>query len=75
MVDLLRIACLLAEDAFRLVLLLFRSAEAMRAENHFLRRQQALYIERWTPGVLVRAKSVLGGLHHEYSISSMPALP
>jgi putative transposase len=23
---------------------------------------------RWTPGALVRAKSVLGGLHHEYSI-------
>ena len=22
----------------------------------------------WTPGVLVRAKSVLGGLHHEYSV-------
>ena len=22
----------------------------------------------WTPGALVRAKSVLGGLHHEYSI-------
>jgi len=23
---------------------------------------------RWTPGAFVRAKSVLGGLHHEYSI-------
>jgi hypothetical protein len=23
---------------------------------------------RWTPGALVRAKSVLGGLHHEYSL-------
>ena len=22
----------------------------------------------WTPGALVRAKSVLGGLHHEYSV-------
>jgi hypothetical protein len=30
---------------------------------------------RWTPGALVRAKSVLGGLHNEYSLSSTPALP
>ena len=29
----------------------------------------------WTPGALVRAKSVLGGLHHEYSLWSTPALP
>jgi len=27
----------------------------------------------WTPGALVRAKSVLGGLHHEYSLSGTPA--
>jgi transposase InsO family protein len=27
----------------------------------------------WTPGALVRAKSVLGGLHHEYSLSRAPA--
>jgi len=46
MVGLLRIAGLLVEDAFRLVLLLFRSAEALRAENLFLRRQLALCIER-----------------------------
>ena len=46
MVSLLRIASLLVEDAFRWVLLLFRSAEALRAENLFLRRQLALYIER-----------------------------
>jgi putative transposase len=26
----------------------------------------------WTPGALVRAKSVLGGLHHEYSLSWTP---
>ena len=45
MVNLLKIAGLLIEDAFR-VLLLFRSAEALRAENLFLRRQLALYIER-----------------------------
>jgi putative transposase len=29
---------------------------------------------RWTPGALVRAKSVLGGLHHEYSLWSTPAV-
>ena len=46
MVDLLKIASLLVEDAFRWVLLLFWSAEALRAENLFLRRQLALYIER-----------------------------
>ena len=46
MVSLLRIAGLLVEDAFRWVLLLSRSAEALRAENLFLRRQLALYIER-----------------------------
>ena len=46
MVSRLRIAGLLVEDAFRWVLLLFRSAEALRAENLFLRRQLALYIER-----------------------------
>ena len=46
MVSLLRIAGLLVEDAFRWVLLLFRSAETLRTENLFLRRQLALYIER-----------------------------
>ena len=46
MVSLLRIAGLLVEDAFRWVLLLFRSAEALQTENLFLRRQLALYIER-----------------------------
>jgi putative transposase len=46
MVSLLRIAGLLIEDACRGFLLLFRSAEALRAENLFLRRQLALYIER-----------------------------
>src|SRR6476469_1785539 len=46
MVSLLKIARLLVEDAFRWVLLLFRSAEALRSENLFLRRQLALFIER-----------------------------
>jgi len=46
MVSLLKIASLLVQDAFRWLLLLFRSAEALRAENLFLRRQLALYIER-----------------------------
>src|SRR5678809_1232415 len=34
------------------------SARAANAESRRL----------WTPGALVRAKSVLGGLHHEYSV-------
>ena len=42
----MRVAGLLVEDAFRWVLLLFRTAEALRVENLFLRRQLALYIER-----------------------------
>ena len=46
MVDLLKIASLLIEDAFRWLLLLFRTAESLRTENLFLRRQLALYIER-----------------------------
>jgi len=46
MVSLLRIAGLLVEDAFRWLLLLFRSAEVLLAENLFLRRHLALYIER-----------------------------
>ena len=46
MVSLLRIVGLLVEDACRLVFLLFRSAGALQAENLFLRRQLALYIER-----------------------------
>lgn len=36
----------LIEDALRWLILLFRSTEAVRAENLFLRRQLALYIER-----------------------------
>jgi putative transposase len=28
----------------------------------------------WTPGALMRAKSALGGLHHEYSLSGTPAV-
>jgi putative transposase len=46
MVDLLKIASLLVEDALRWVVLLFRSTESVQAENLFLRRQLALYIER-----------------------------
>ena len=29
---------------------------------------------RWTPGALVRAKSVLGGLQHGYSLKGTPAM-
>ena len=46
MVNLLKVTSLLLEDAFRRMLLRFRSAEALRAENLFLRRQLALYMER-----------------------------
>ena len=40
-----RIALRLIEDALRWVVLLFRSTESVHAENLFLRRQLALYIE------------------------------
>jgi putative transposase len=46
MVALLRIAARLIEDACRWVVLRLRSNESVRAENLFLRRQLALYIER-----------------------------
>ena len=46
MVNLARIAGRLIEDAFRWVILLFRSTEDVRAENLFLRRQLALIRER-----------------------------
>jgi len=46
MVTLARIALRLIEDALRWVKLLFRSRESVEAENLFLRRQLALYIER-----------------------------
>ena len=46
MVTLVRIALRLIEDALRWVVLLFRSTESVQAENLFLRRQLALYIER-----------------------------
>jgi putative transposase len=46
MVTLARIALRLIEDALRWVVLLFRSTESVHAENLFLRRQLALYIER-----------------------------
>jgi len=46
MIALLRIAAYLIEDVFRRAVLLFRSNSSIRAENLFLRRQLALYIER-----------------------------
>ncbi len=46
MVTLIRIALRLIEDALRWMLLLFRSTESVQAENLFMRRQLALYIER-----------------------------
>jgi hypothetical protein len=49
MVTLVRIALRLIEDALRWVVLLFCSTESVHAENLFLRRQLALYIERGVP--------------------------
>jgi hypothetical protein len=46
MVTLGRIAFGLIEDALRWVVLVLRSTETIRAENLFLRRQLALFIER-----------------------------
>jgi putative transposase len=43
---LLKIAACLLADAFRFVTLLFRSTKSLRAENLFLRRQLALFMER-----------------------------
>jgi putative transposase len=46
MVTLLTIIGRLIEDALRGLVLLLRSTESIEAENLFLRRQLALYIER-----------------------------
>jgi hypothetical protein len=46
MVTFAGIALRLIEDALRWLALLLRSTEAVRAENLFLRRQLALFIER-----------------------------
>ena len=49
MVALVTIALRLIEDDLRWVVLLLRSTESVHAENLFLRRQLALYIERGVP--------------------------
>jgi hypothetical protein len=46
MLGLVRIALVLIQDALRWAVLLFRSPEAIQAENVFLRRQLALCLER-----------------------------
>jgi len=46
MVTFAGIALRLIEDAIRWLVLLFRSTEVVRAENLFLRRQLALFIDR-----------------------------
>jgi putative transposase len=46
MVALIKIAVYLLADVFRLVCLLFRSTNSLQAENLFLRRQLALFVER-----------------------------
>jgi transposase InsO family protein len=43
---LLKIAAILLADVFRFVALLFRSTKSLQAENLFLRRQLALFMER-----------------------------
>jgi hypothetical protein len=43
---LLKIAACLLADTFRFVALLFRSTKSLQAENLFLRRQLALFMER-----------------------------
>jgi putative transposase len=46
MVALIKITVYLLDDAFRFVCLLFRSTQSLQAENLFLRRQLALFVER-----------------------------
>src|SRR3977135_1136360 len=46
MVAVLKIAVYVLADAFRFVALLFRSTKSLQAENLFLRRQLALFMER-----------------------------
>jgi putative transposase len=46
MPTLAKIGICLIEDAFRWVLLLFRSTKSVQAENLFLHRQLALFLER-----------------------------
>jgi putative transposase len=46
MITLAKIAARLIEDAFLWLVLLFRSTESVHAENLFLRRQLALFMER-----------------------------
>jgi hypothetical protein len=85
MVALIKIAVQLLADAARFSILLFRPTRSVQAENLFLRRQLALFKERGIQprrvdsatrislamgeGVVVLAKSVLDGLHHEYSMA------
>ena len=110
----LRVAAILIQwiaEMLRWGRLAFRSSRSIKAENLFLRRQLALYIERgvkprridpmtrigltllsrffnWRDALVVvrpetmirwhrrgesyavRAKPVLGGLHHEYSLAA-----
>ena len=46
MINLAKIAVCLIEDALRWVVVIFRSTESVQAENLFLRRQLALFVER-----------------------------
>jgi hypothetical protein len=73
----------LAQDVLQFLLLGTRSSAALKAENIFLRKQLALYLEREARAKLcghrvpidqqVVAKAILGGLHHEYRLERIAA--
>ena len=46
MITLAKVVVRLIEDALRWVVVLFRATDSVRAENLFLRRQLALFLER-----------------------------
>jgi hypothetical protein len=72
--DLARAVVRVLSDVLTFGVLFLRSSSAIRAENVVLRRQLSRYIEhRLAAGALVLTKSVLGGLHHEYSLATAPA--
>jgi hypothetical protein len=87
MLRFVQIAIQAAADAVRWWTLAFRSTRSINAENLFLRRQLALYIERGVKprhphpnsrhrhgeSYAVLANPILGGLHHEYFLEPVYA--
>jgi hypothetical protein len=67
-----------AFDVLKLVASFLRPSSAIRAENPVLRKQLASYIERGikprrvdhATRVSLALFTILGGLHHEYSLAS-----